>query len=48
MEYEVVERETYRENNNSADIDSDKKRHLVMVAAVLELPVGRHLSILLI
>jgi hypothetical protein len=48
MEYEVVERETYRENNNSADRDSDKKRHLVMVAAVLELPVGRHLSILLI
>lgn len=48
MEYEAVERETYSENNNSADSDSDKKHHLVMAAAVPELPIGRHLSILLI
>jgi hypothetical protein len=42
------ERESYRENNNSADRDSDKKHLLVMVAAFPELPIGRHLSILLI
>ena len=41
-------RESYRENNNSADRDSDKKHLLVMVAAFPELPIGRHLSILLI